>query len=61
MAVLLWFLLPYAQDWDDGTTAMRALGLAMLILSGMAAFGLLAQITGAARLAEIRGMMRRAP
>ncbi len=61
MAVLLWFLLPYAQDWDDGTTAMRALGLGMLILSGMTAFGLLAQITGAARLAEIRGMMRRAP
>jgi putative peptidoglycan lipid II flippase len=59
MAVLLW----QAQAWLDallgGGKAERAAGLALLVGTGIAAYFVLAQLFGAAKVSEIRGSLRR--
>ena len=42
-----------------GSLAMRAGALALLVGGGMAAFGLFAQFTGAAAIADVKRMLRR--
>jgi putative peptidoglycan lipid II flippase len=48
-----------AGAWLDGPLGLRAAGLALLIALGLGVFGLAAQATGAATLAEVRKALGR--
>jgi putative peptidoglycan lipid II flippase len=61
MTAALWAGLVYGVPLLDAGFAGRALGLACLVVGGMALFAVTAQITGAARLGEIKRLMRRSP
>ncbi|MBM3570820.1 MAG: murein biosynthesis integral membrane protein MurJ [Alphaproteobacteria bacterium] len=57
-------LVPSAQalgPWLAGTAVQRVAGLVALVLLGLLVFGFVAQLVGAARLGELRRMMRRPP
>jgi putative peptidoglycan lipid II flippase len=55
LALLEWLLRP----WFDRGEPARLATLAVLILGGLASYGLAAHLTGAARLAELRSLLRR--
>jgi putative peptidoglycan lipid II flippase len=61
MTAGLWAGLVYGIPYLGSDFAGRALGLALLVGGGLAVFGGTAQLTGAARLGEIKRLMRRAP
>jgi len=61
MTAALWAGLTYGQPYLDDDFAGRALGLAVLIVGGLLLYAGTAQVTGAARLSEIRRLMRRVP
>jgi putative peptidoglycan lipid II flippase len=54
LAVLHWGL----AGWLEAGVAQRIAALAVLVLTGLAAFAALAQLTGAAGLADLRALMR---
>jgi putative peptidoglycan lipid II flippase len=59
MAVMLWYLQPLLAGLASGGKTGQALALAALIGAGIAAYFALAQLSGAARLGEIKAMLRR--
>jgi putative peptidoglycan lipid II flippase len=59
MGVIVWFMQRWAEPWLTPSTARGIPALALLILLGGAAFAGLALATGAARLAELRGVLGR--
>jgi putative peptidoglycan lipid II flippase len=61
MTAALWAGLAYGQPYLDNDFAGRALGLAVLIVGGLLLYAGTAQVTGAARLSEIKRLMRRVP
>ncbi|MHA1597858.1 MAG: murein biosynthesis integral membrane protein MurJ [Alphaproteobacteria bacterium] len=58
MGAALTFALPYGADMLGGGEAVRALGLAGLVVGGGVVFAVLAQVTGAARLSDIKSLYR---
>ncbi|MBT5919307.1 MAG: murein biosynthesis integral membrane protein MurJ, partial [Alphaproteobacteria bacterium] len=44
--------------WLEGDTLVRSGALALLVLGGMVLYGLAIQITGAARLSELKSQLR---
>jgi putative peptidoglycan lipid II flippase len=61
MTAALWVGLTYGVPLLDAGFAGLALGLALLVGGGLTLFAVTAQITGAARLGEVKHLMRRAP
>ena len=61
MAVVLYFSSGYLAAYLAGGEIERGLALAILVAGGLATFALLAQITGAARLADVKSIFKRAP
>ncbi|MFQ5785641.1 MAG: murein biosynthesis integral membrane protein MurJ, partial [Alphaproteobacteria bacterium] len=59
MAAALVGLMVPLETAFAGATGMRVAALAALVAGGVAVFGLCAQLTGAARLGELRAMLRR--
>lgn len=59
MAGLLAVAMGGLNGWLSGPVVVRVSALAALVTGGMAAFALLAHVTGAARLGDIRGLLRR--
>ena len=59
MAVALWAALTYGIPLLGGGFGPRLLGVALLVGGGLVLFGGTAQITGAARIGEIKRLMRR--
>ena len=59
MAAALWPLAIAFEGMLAGSTAEAAVALAALVGAGLAVYGVAAQLLGAARLGELRAMMRR--
>ncbi|MBF0374898.1 MAG: murein biosynthesis integral membrane protein MurJ [Alphaproteobacteria bacterium] len=60
MGGALWAASRYMAPLWAGGAAERALGLAALVVGGLALFAALAQLSGAARVSDLKGMMRKA-
>jgi len=54
----LYFALPYSADMIGGGEVERALALAVLVAGGAALFAVLAQVTGAARLSDVKSLYK---
>ena len=59
LALALIGLQPLLADWFAAGLGARVLALTALVLAGLIVFAAAAQITGAARLADVRAMLRR--
>ena len=59
MAVALWPLTGALDGLLAGSSAESAAALAVLVGAGLVVYGVAAQVLGAARLGELRAMMRR--
>lgn len=58
MGGALWAAVTGLAPWLAGGEATRIPALITLVVAGLVAFGLFAQVTGAARLGELKGLMR---
>lgn len=61
MGAGLFYALPYGAELLGGGEFDRAMGLAALVTGGLVTFAVLAQATGAARLADLKGLYRGRP
>ena len=61
MAVALYYGAVYLAGSLAGGEVERAIALAILVAGGLGVFALLAQITGAARLGDVKSILKRAP
>ncbi len=61
MGAGLWGLADLLAPWFSAGLALRIAGLALLVGGGIVLFALAAQLSGAARLSELRAMLRRQP
>ncbi len=59
MAGALWLVLTALEDWFDAGLALRIAGLAVLVGGGMALYGAVALLLGAARVSEVKSALRR--
>jgi len=59
MGGVLWGLTLVLTPWIDNGETQRIAALVILILAGLVSYFLLAHVTGAARLSDIKGMMRK--
>jgi putative peptidoglycan lipid II flippase len=59
MAASLYALKLVLAEWLAGHDALRLAALAILLAGGLATYGLVSHISGAARLGELAGMLRR--
>ena len=59
MGGVLWGLTLVLTPWIDNGETQRIAALIILILAGLVSYFLLAHVTGAARLSDIKGMMRK--
>ena len=59
MGLLLWLLAGVLAPWRDGGEAQSLAALAILVTAGLAVYVLAAFLTGAARPAELRQLLRR--
>ncbi len=58
MGAALWWAMGELAPWLSGPEYGRAGALALLVALGLAVFGALAQLGGAARVGEVKGMLR---
>ncbi|MBT3237245.1 MAG: murein biosynthesis integral membrane protein MurJ [Rhodospirillaceae bacterium] len=58
MGAALYFALPHLADRLGGAEVERAIGLAGLVAGGALVFAVLAQVTGAARIADVKSLYR---
>ncbi len=59
MAVALWGIHQGLAEWSEGSNSAGIFELAILVMGGALVFGVAAQITGAARFSELRGLLGR--
>jgi putative peptidoglycan lipid II flippase len=59
MAIVLLALAAFVHPWLTGSSVDRTGGLALLIGAGLASFATLAHLSGAARLGELKALLRR--
>ena len=58
MAGVLYLAMAQLAPWLDGNILERAVALAALVAGGLLSFALLAQVSGAARLEDIKSLRR---
>jgi len=61
MGAFLWWLLGVLTGWFDAGIWLGVSGLAILVGSGLAVYGISALALGAVRLSELRGTLSRRP
>lgn len=59
MGLALWGLLEFVGAMIAGGEVERALGLGVLVATGLITYFVMAQVLGAAKLSEVKGLMRR--
>lgn len=59
MAAALWYATPYLHSLLTGTLIFKIIGLAILVTGGAGLFGIAAILFGAARLSDVKSMLRR--
>ena len=59
MAAVLWLMMLWGGDYFAAAVPVRITALAVMIAVGLVAYALLAAVTGAANLADLRGFLKR--